>query len=204
MDSGHFYDEISEGYDELHLAEQLRKMTAILAALGGDVPKRSEKLLDVGCGSGISTSVWNCDCTGIDPSDKLIQLAKKKYPDKRWYVGRAEELPFPDDSFDVVVCVTAAHNFHDIRRGIEEIKRVGKDRFVITVLRKSAKAEEIGKLAMLNFNVQKVVMEDKDLIFVCKTRKWKKERKDAEKKNENPAKDNPEGKKPDKPVAENE
>lgn len=168
-----FYDEIAEGYDELHTGEQLRKMTAVIAAMGEDVPKKAEKLLDVGCGSGISTSVWSCDCTGIDPSEKLINIAKKNHPKLRFFVGRAEELPFPDHSFDVVICITAIHNFHDVRKGIEEMKRAGKDRFVITLLRKSSNAEEIEKLIILNFKVRKIVMEDKDLIFVCRSRKWK-------------------------------
>lgn len=170
MDVSNFYDEISEGYDELHMEEQIKKLNVIMAAMGKDSPKKSDKLLDVGCGSGISTSVWDCDCTGIDPSDKLIAIAKKNFPNRRLYVGRAEELPFPDDSFDVVICVTAIHNFHDVRKGIDEMKRTGKDRFVITVLRKSAKLEEIEKLVMINFRINKILMEDKDIIFICQKR----------------------------------
>lgn len=176
MDSGQFYDEIAEGYDELHREEQLRKMTAIIAAMGALVPKKSEKLLDVGCGSGISTSVWSCDCTGIDPSDNLIAIAKKNHPKLRFYVGRAEELPFPDKSFDVVICITAIHNFHDLRKGIDEMKRVGKDRFVITVLRKSKRVEEIEKLIILNFKVSKIIVEDKDIIFIGRSREWGKKK----------------------------
>jgi ubiquinone/menaquinone biosynthesis C-methylase UbiE len=169
-DDSKFYDSIAEGYDELHMAEQLRKMSDILAALGTDIPKKTEKLLDVGCGSGISTSVWSCDCTGIDPSEKLIGIAKKNYPKKKFLVGKAEELPFPDRSFDIVICVTSIHNFDDVRKGIFEMKRVGKDRFAITVLRKSQKVDEIEKLIIINFRIKKVVMEDKDLIFICKRR----------------------------------
>ena len=167
MDTSQFYDDIAKGYDELHMAEQLRKMTAVIAALGPDVPKKQEKLLDIGCGTGISTSVWNCDCTGIDPSEELINIAKKKHPGKRFFIGRAEELPFPDKSFDIVVCVTSIHNFHDIRKSIEEMKRVCKDRIVITALRKSKKIEEIEKLIIINFKIKRIVMEEKDLIFVC-------------------------------------
>jgi ubiquinone/menaquinone biosynthesis C-methylase UbiE len=162
-----YYDAIAPGYDELHMAEQIRKMTAIIADLGQDIPKRGEKLLDVGCGSGISTSVWNCDCTGIDPSAKLIEVAQKNYPGKRFLVANAEEIPFPDDSFDIVVCVTAIHNFADVRKGISEMKRVCKGRFVISLLRKSAKVEEIEKLIIINFRVKRIIMEDKDLIFIC-------------------------------------
>ncbi|MBW2963835.1 methyltransferase domain-containing protein [Candidatus Woesearchaeota archaeon] len=162
-----YYDSIAEGYDELHMAEQLQKMTAIIAELGTDIPKKGEKLLDVGCGSGISTSVWNCDCTGIDPSEKLIEIAKKNYPKKKFLVASAEEIPFPDDYFDVVISITAVHNFTDFRKGLLEMKRVGKGRFVISILRKSAKAEEITKMIMINFKVKRIVMEDKDLIFLC-------------------------------------
>jgi ubiquinone/menaquinone biosynthesis C-methylase UbiE len=167
MDSSEFYNGISEGYDELYIEEQFKKLTEILAALGADAPKKTEKLLDVGCGTGISTSVWPCDCTGIDPSDKLIELAKKKYPKKRFYVGRAEELPFPDKSFDVVISITAVHNFHDVRKAFSEFKRVGKRLFVITVLRKSNSVEDIQKWIIINFRVKRIVMEEKDIIFVC-------------------------------------
>jgi ubiquinone/menaquinone biosynthesis C-methylase UbiE len=165
-----FYDAIAGGYDELHMAEQLRKMASVLAALGTDIPKKSEKLLDVGCGSGISTSVWSCDCTGIDPSGKLVAIAKKNYPKKKFLVGRAEELPFPEGSFDIVICVTSVHNFDDIRKALSEMRRVGKDRFVITALRRSKKVDEIEKLIIINFRIKRIVTEEKDLIFVCQRR----------------------------------
>ena len=122
-------------------------MTAIIAELGEDIPRKGEKLLDVGCGSGISTSVWNCDCTGIDPSEKLIEIAHKNYPGKRFVVASAEDIPFPDGAFDILISITAIHNFKDVRKAINEMKRVCKGRFVITVLRKAAKVDEIAKLA---------------------------------------------------------
>jgi ubiquinone/menaquinone biosynthesis C-methylase UbiE len=167
MAEPNFYDEISEGYDELHMGEQLQKMVEIIASLGPDVPKKGETLLDVGCGSGISTSVWTCACTGIDPSAKLIEIAKKKCPKAKFQVGNAEELPFPDNSFDVILCVTAIHNFKDLRKAIGEFKRVGKRLFVITVLRKSGNLDEIEKLIIINFKIKRIVAEEKDLIFIC-------------------------------------
>lgn len=168
-----FYDDMAEGYDELHFAEQLQKMTAIIADIGQDIPKKNEKLLDVGCGTGISTSVWNCECTGIDPSEELIKIAQKKFPRKKFVVGRAEELPFPDKSFDVVISITSIHNFSDIKKGINEMKRVCKGRAVFSVLRKSQKAEEIEKLIIINFRIKRIIMEEKDLIFICGLRETK-------------------------------
>ena len=165
-----YYDEIADGYDELHMVEQLQKMTEIIAAMGPDIPKKKDKLLDVGCGSGISTSVWVCDCTGIDPSEKLIAVAQKKYANqqnKRFMVGNAEEMPFADKAFDVVISITAIHNFSDVKKGIIEMKRVGKDRFVFSVLRKAVQIEDIQKYIMISFKVKRIIMEEKDLIFIC-------------------------------------
>ncbi len=169
-----YYDNIAQGYDELHTEEQLNKMIEIVAALGADVPKKNERLLDVGCGTGISTSVWSAKCFGIDPSKELIDIAKKKHPGKEFTVAAAEAIPFPDKSFDVVISVTSIHNFTDIRKAIMEMRRVGKDRFVITLLRKSKQIDEITKLIIINFRVKKIVQEDKDLIFICKAHPEKK------------------------------
>lgn len=168
-----YYDGIAEGYDSLHMAEQLQKMTEIIAAMGPDIPKKKETLLDVGCGTGISTSVWVCDCTGIDPSPELIKKAQQKFAgqqNKRFMVGNAEELPFPDKSFDVVISITAIHNFSDVKKGIIEMKRVGKDRFVFSVLRKAKQIEDIQKYIMISFRVKRIIMEEKDLIFICERR----------------------------------
>jgi SAM-dependent methyltransferase len=42
-------------------------------------------------------------------------------------VCRAEELPFERDSFDVVACRVATHHFHDVRKAVEEMARVGSE-----------------------------------------------------------------------------
>jgi SAM-dependent methyltransferase len=46
-------------------------------------------------------------------------------------VGRAEELPFADASFDVVACRVAAHHFEDPAAAVKEMARVG--RFLVVV-----------------------------------------------------------------------
>ena len=43
----------------------------------------------------------------------------------------AEDLPFADDSFDVVACRIAAHHFTDVVAALKEMARVAKDRVVI-------------------------------------------------------------------------
>ena len=75
-----YYNNIAKGYEELHKEEQLKKLKAIKKYLRINP---EDKLLDVGCGTGLTTSCWNCKCYGIDPSKKLLEIAKKKYKNQK-------------------------------------------------------------------------------------------------------------------------
>lgn len=154
-----YYDEISKGYEELHKEEQLKKLDLIQKNFK---VSEDELLLDVGCGTGITTSPWKCGKIGLDPAIKLLEKA-----DSGIYVNaEAEHIPFKDKSFDVVISITAIQNFHDIEKGLEEIKRVGKERFVLSFLKKSSKREIITNLIEKYFKIKKMIKEDKDLIFI--------------------------------------
>jgi len=158
-----YYDEISEGYEELHKEEQLKKVELIKKYLK---VKSSDKLLDVGCGTGLTTESWDCKRYGVDPAPKLLARARGR--DKIEYkLAPAESIPYPDDFFDVVVSITAIQNFEDISKGLEEIRRVGKSRFVLSFLKKSPKKELIDKLIRKIFEVTNIIEEDKDLIYFC-------------------------------------
>jgi len=159
-----YYDEIAEGYEELHEEEQLKKIEIIKKDLK---VKKSDKLLDVGCGTGLTTESWDCERFGIDPSEGLLKRARKK--DKIEYkLAPAEEIPYDDDYFDVVISVTAIQNFSDISKGLNEIKRVCKDKVVLSFLKKSLKRKEIEEKIKKLFKIEKIVEEDKDLIFFGK------------------------------------
>lgn len=130
-----YYDTIASGYDELHGEEQRAKIAVIKEHVS--IPQDAS-LLDVGCGTGISTSCWSVnDATGIDPSSGLLAIAKEKYPHPSFIQGNAETLPFPDKHFDWVVSLTAIQNFTNARAGLREIKRVGKKTFILSILKKS-------------------------------------------------------------------
>ncbi len=157
-----YYDTISKGYEELHKEEQLKKLELIKKYLK---VKQDEKLLDVGCGTGLTTSCWECRCYGIDPSKNLLAKAKRKHKNIIFKQAPAEKIPFENNFFDVVISVTAIQNFSDIEKGLEEIKRIGKDKFVLTFLKKSKKKGKIDGLIKKHFKIKKTIEEEKDLMY---------------------------------------
>jgi len=158
-----YYDEISEGYEELHREEQLKKVELIQKYLK---VKSTDRLLDVGCGTGLTTEPWDCVRYGVDPASQLIARARQKNK-IHYIIAPAEDLPFDDHEFDIVISITAIQNFQDIEKGLKEIKRVGKNKFVLSFLKKSGKKELIEKLIRKIFKVKEVMKEDKDLIYFC-------------------------------------
>ncbi|MBI2575922.1 methyltransferase domain-containing protein [Candidatus Woesearchaeota archaeon] len=158
-----YYNSIAEGYNELYREEQLKKIESIRQRLR--VTKK-DRLLDVGCGTGISTEGWPCECVGIDPAKSLLARAKPQ-PNVSFIQGTAEHIPFPDSSFDIVISVSALHNFDDPEKALKEMKRVGKHAFAISFLKKSAKRALLESLIKKYFSVEEIIEEEKDIIFFC-------------------------------------
>ncbi len=150
------YDVIAGSYNELHGEEQLNKLLIIKKSI--KISKKT-KILDVGCGTGISSD-FGCFAVGIDPSLGLL-----KYNTHLKILGIAESMPFKDNSFDYVISITSIHNFNDILQSISEIKRVGKKNFVFSVLKKSRKFGIIKQAIESNFNLDLEIEEEKDVIF---------------------------------------
>ena len=121
-----YYNSIAEGYEELHREEQEQKVEVILPNLS---VTSTDFLLDVGCGTGLTTKPWGCRAIGLDPAIRLLNKAGEG----SWVNAEAEHIPFRDDTFDIVISVTAIQNFHNIKIALSEMMRVGKDSFVFSI-----------------------------------------------------------------------
>lgn len=146
-----YYDQISEGYNELHKEEQIKKVKLIIKLL--DI--KDEKILDIGCGTAFYSNLFK-NYTGIDNSQGMLDQAKAKV-----ILANAESLPFEDNSFGAVISVTAIHNVKNFKKAIQEIKRVAKNKIAISILKKSNNFKAIER-ELENFQSTE---EDKDIIF---------------------------------------
>lgn len=94
------------------------------------------KVLDVGCGSGIYVdylSSLDYQVWGLDFVEKFIKDAKKNKKGN-FVIGRAEKLPFEDDSFDTVFLLDILEHSDD-KKILLEAKRVASKRIIIIVPR---------------------------------------------------------------------
>ena len=96
------------------------------------------KVLDVGCGNGLMAPFIlekEAFYFGLDISEKLIEIARKKYAKEikngqaKFFSGQATDLPFKNEEFDFIISFAVLHHIpsEELRKKFfEEIKRVSK------------------------------------------------------------------------------
>jgi ubiquinone/menaquinone biosynthesis C-methylase UbiE len=79
--------------------------------------KDNTKVLEVGCGTAnyilALQSITGCKCWGIDPSNKMLSVARKRSTSINFKIGRAEQLDFSFDFFDLIFSVDVIHHIKD-------------------------------------------------------------------------------------------
>ena len=109
-------------------AMRVRSRRAILPLLREAIrPGPSIRLLDVGGGTGAVTELFATACREVvvlEPDPKRVAYGQRRRPSFRFHAGQAEDLPFPDGGFDVVVALVSFHHFADADQALREIRRV--------------------------------------------------------------------------------
>jgi len=88
-----------------------------------------QQALDVGCGPGALTAELvkrlgaEAVCA-IDPSAPFVAAIRSRFPEVDIRSGAAEQLPFPDDTFDVSLAQLVVHFMADPVAGLSEMARV--------------------------------------------------------------------------------
>lgn len=97
---------------------------------------QASSLLDVGCGIGVGpvyvAKRYDCRVTGVDLSPRMVRWARQRARQAGvadligLFVGDVSTLPFPDDSFDVVICESVLDFVPETEVAVRECVRVAK------------------------------------------------------------------------------
>lgn len=117
-----------------------KKINRALTYLFGFLePNKNHKCLDLGCGGGTLTQALvkreNLSIVSFDLVKEIIlQVTRKRVPSVPYVAGDAEELPFKENSFDIVIHNQTLHHFPTQNFVLAEIARVLKrDGFLLSI-----------------------------------------------------------------------
>lgn len=158
---GEMFDSIAPAYDfmntamtgGLHRLWRDRALRMALRRLGAESAPR--RVLDVACGTGdvafrIHRMLPEARVTGIDLSPGMLAIARDKMAKEapgaggsvEFIEGDCLDLPFPDDSFDLVTVAYGVRNFERLEDGYREMRRVLRPGGVICVVELSEPASK--------------------------------------------------------------
>jgi ubiquinone/menaquinone biosynthesis C-methylase UbiE len=128
--------------------------------------KEGEKVLDLGCGNGRWFKIFKekkIKYIGIDNSEKLIEIAKKNFPEANFLVADALNLPFPENYFDKVFAIAILHHIPSESFRIQFLKQVKrvlkpKGKLILTVWKLHQLKE---KLLILKYTILKIIGKSK-------------------------------------------
>lgn len=103
--------------------------------------KPGQKILDAGCGEGVLSVIMakaGAIVVACDLSQPNITQAKKYAMEQglsniEFMLGDLENLPFSDNSFDLVISSHVLEHLPDFDRGLQEIMRVSKNRAIVAI-----------------------------------------------------------------------
>ena len=98
--------------------------------------KKGTRFLDLGCGGGGSSVLANergAQVSGLDAAEALVAIARDRVPNGDFRVGDLEELPYDDNTFDVVFASMSIMFAINPSIALREMKRVNASEGQVTV-----------------------------------------------------------------------
>lgn len=129
------FDRIAPRYDLLnHVLSAGLDVVWRRKAVNRLAPFRPRRILDVATGTGdlaiAAARLKPETIVGIDLSEEMLRIAREKVTQRKLEhrvsleQGDAEQLKFPDGSFDAVTVAFGVRNFSNLERGLRELYRV--------------------------------------------------------------------------------
>ncbi|NEC24910.1 class I SAM-dependent methyltransferase [Streptomyces parvus] len=115
------YDRIGIGY------RNVRRADPRLAALIHQSLGEARTVVNIGAGSG-SYEPERAEVTAVDPSQVMLD----QHPGSKKVLAGAEDLPFEDGAFDAAMAVMTVQHWSELRRGLDEMRRVSRRQVLFT------------------------------------------------------------------------
>ena len=103
-----------------------------------------EKIVDVACGTGDMMGYWEKqaqkssvdlgELIGVDPSNGMVDVARKKFPDFHYHISKATEIPLEDASADILSITYGIRNVMERQDAFYEFNRVLKQNGLVVIL----------------------------------------------------------------------
>ena len=130
VDVASMFDTVAEKYDVtndvLSLGQDRLWRRAVVKAVDA---KPGERILDIAAGTGTSSEPWANEEIEIVPADfslGMLRVGRRRRPDMAFTAADAMNLPFADESFDVVTMSFGLRNVADAETALREFLRVTK------------------------------------------------------------------------------
>ena len=124
---------MNHGYfpaDKRTLGSNLRNQKTLYLNLLEGVDTENKKILDIGCGRGGGTIAYKDyfnfkEIHGCEINLKNFEYCNRNTPGGIEYkLGDAQDLEYPDNSFDIVSNVESSHSYTDVNKFLKEVHRV--------------------------------------------------------------------------------
>ncbi len=130
MDLSKQYNEFAKQFSDVHdVGENSNRDNRKAFYDVIDFVKPGMKLLDLACGDGLDLLYYKglgAEIYGLDASEELLAIAKRRLPDADIRAGFFEKLPYEDGYFDIVLSKYAIQTSQDLDPVFSEIYRVLK------------------------------------------------------------------------------
>lgn len=125
----------------------------------------NQRILDLGCGNGRFFEIANgAEYFGCDISEKMIEIAKERYPQAKFFLTAPFSLPFQDNFFDKVFCLAVFHHipsFEFRMKFLKEIKRVLKKDGQLFLCVWNLLPKRKTKLLLIKYTILKLIGKSK-------------------------------------------